>query len=299
MGLGLLGRGVGDAAYMAEAGAAEVIVTDLKTETELADSVEQLRQYDNVRFVLGEHREEDFLNRDLILVAAGVPADSMYLNTARAVGVPLKQSAALFAELAKIPIIGVTGTRGKSTVTHMIHHVLSEVTGEHIILGGNVRGVSNLQLLKDVQEDSLAVMELDSWQLQGWGWAEISPQIAVFTSFMPDHLDYYGRGGKTHEEAMAMYFADKPISLRTKMRMGCLLLRLMSLPRLNCTPTSRSAKKWYWQMPRSFLRRQPSHAGRTQPSERCAGVRGTQGYEFDRRRDLRRAGDLSGRTGAT
>ncbi|HMA77789.1 MAG TPA: UDP-N-acetylmuramoyl-L-alanine--D-glutamate ligase, partial [Candidatus Paceibacterota bacterium] len=51
MGLGLLGRGVGDIAYMAEAGAAEIIVTDLKTEAELAPSVEQLKQYDNVRFV--------------------------------------------------------------------------------------------------------------------------------------------------------------------------------------------------------------------------------------------------------
>lgn len=209
MGLGLLGRGIGDAAYIAEAGATEVLVTDLKPESELEGSVAQLKGYDNVTFVLGEHREEDFVNRDLILVSAGVPMDSLYLAKAREANVPLKQSAALFAELSNIPIVGVTGTRGKSTVTHIIHHVLSVVTGEPIILGGNVRGVSNLQLLNDVKEDSLAVMELDSWQLQGFGWAEISPQIAVFTNFMEDHLNYYERGGKNKEEAMAQYFADK------------------------------------------------------------------------------------------
>ena len=85
----------------------------------------------------------------------------------------------------------------------MIHHVLMQTTeGAHVILGGNVRGVSNLQLLKEVEEDSIAVMELDSWQLQGFGWVKISPQIAVFTNFMEDHLNYY------HGD-MDTYFADK------------------------------------------------------------------------------------------
>lgn len=209
MGLGLLGRGIGDAAFIAEAGASEVIVTDIKTREQLAEAVAKLEAYSNIKFVLGEHRLEDFESRDLILVAAGVPLDSECLAHARSAGVKLVQSAALFAELSKIPIIGVTGTRGKSTVTHMIHHVLSYITGENILLGGNVRGVSNLQLLNDVKEDSLCVMELDSWQLQGFGWADISPQVAVFTSFMPDHLNYYTRGGKTQEEAMVAYFTDK------------------------------------------------------------------------------------------
>ena len=209
MGLGLLGRGIGDAAYIAEAGAAEVIVTDLKDESELAESIAQLDKYENIKFVLGEHRLEDFAGRDYILVAAGVPADSEYLQHAREASVPLKQSAAWFAELTEVPIIGVTGTRGKSTVTHMIHHVLSEVTGEKVLLGGNVRGVSNLQLLNEVKDDSLCVMELDSWQLQGFGWAELSPQIAVFTNFMEDHLNYYQRGGNSKEAAMVQYFSDK------------------------------------------------------------------------------------------
>lgn len=201
MGLGLLGRGLGDAKFLAECDA-EVTVTDLKTETELADSVRELKEFPNVTFVFGVHRMEDFENRDMVLVAAGVPMDSPYLAHARENGVRLAQSAALFAELSGIPIIGVTGTRGKSTVTHMIHHTLTMATGEHIILGGNIRGVSNLQLLHEVREDSLAVMELDSWQLQGFGWAKISPQVAVFTNFMPDHMNYYG-------DDMDAYFADK------------------------------------------------------------------------------------------
>ncbi len=202
MGLGLLGRGIGDAAFIAAAGAAEVIVTDKKSAEELKESVAQLEHFSNVTFVLGEHRLEDFQNRDLVLVAAGVPMDSEYLTHAREAGVRLVQSAALFAELSGIPIVGITGTRGKSTVTHMIHHTLTTTFEGSVLLGGNVRGLSNLQLLKQVEEDSIAVMELDSWQLQGFGWAKISPQVAVFTNFMPDHMNYY------HND-MEAYFADK------------------------------------------------------------------------------------------
>jgi len=204
MGLGLLGRGVGDAAFLAAHGA-EVLVTDLKDATVLAPSLALLAEYTNITYVLGEHRFEDFEGRDVILKAAGVPIDSPYIAHARERGVPIKMSAAMFAELSGVPMIGVTGTRGKSTVTHMIHHVLTEVTEDTgtggVILGGNVRGVSNLQLLEDTGPDSLAVFELDSWQLQGFGDAKLSPQVAVFTSFMPDHQNYY------HD--MDTYFADK------------------------------------------------------------------------------------------
>lgn len=205
MGLGLLGRGVGDAAYLAEMGA-EVIVTDLKTEDELAESVLMLRDYANITFVLGEHRLRDFRDRDFILKAAGVPLDSPYIAEAEQHTIPVRMSAAMFAKLSGVPMIGVTGTRGKSTVTHMIYHVLREITEDTgnggVVLGGNVRGVSNLQLLKEVGEDSLAVFELDSWQLQGFGVEEISPQISVFTNFMSDHLNYY-------QNDIEAYFKDK------------------------------------------------------------------------------------------
>lgn len=208
MGLGLLGRGVGDTEFLAQCGA-DLIVTDLKTEKELQSSLSQLSEFENITWRLGGHEEEDFKNRDYILVGAGVPLDSKYLETARQANIPLKQSAAWFAELSKVPIIGVTGTRGKSTVTAMIHHVLMAITGEEILLGGNVRGASNLQLLNQVHEDSLCVMELDSWQLQGWGWSEMSPQVAVFTNFMEDHLNYYQKGEMTKAEGMTAYFKDK------------------------------------------------------------------------------------------
>lgn len=208
MRVGLIGRGIGDTAYLAEMGA-EVLVVDDAPASVMQPAVDALAEYKNITFKFGPYDFVDFKDADLVVVGAGAPIDEPVLVACRAAGVRLVQSAALFAEISKVPIIGVTGTRGKSTVTHMIHHVLTVATGGLVLLGGNVRGVSNLQLLKEVEEDSLCVMELDSWQLQGFGWAGISPQIAIFTNFMDDHLNYYTKGGKTYEEAMDLYFHDK------------------------------------------------------------------------------------------
>ncbi len=206
MGLGLLGRGVGDAEYLASVGA-ELTITDLKTKEQLADSLERLSFFKNITYVLGEHRLEDFQSCDMVLKAAGVPFDSLYIAEAKKNGIPVYMSGALFAKLSGVPVIAVTGSRGKSTTTQLIYHTLSRGTeGGTVHLGGNVRGVSNLQLLKNVEDGDVAVMELDSWQLQGFGELEMSPHIAIFTSFLPDHMDYYFRKSEQNTEVSSSIF---------------------------------------------------------------------------------------------
>ncbi len=200
VGLGLLGRGVGDADFLARQGA-ELVVTDLKTKEMLVPSYDALASYTNISWRLGEHVLSDFYDRDLILKGAGVPFDSTYIVEARKAGVPIDMSASLFARIAQIPLVGVTGTRGKSTVTHLIHAIL-KAEGRETLLGGNVQGVSNLALLEKVTPKSIGVFELDSWQCQGFGEERSldaqgvlqgahSPSVGVFTTFMPDHLNYY------------------------------------------------------------------------------------------------------------
>lgn len=211
MGLGLLGRGAGDAEFLAPL-CKELVVTDAKSEAELAASIERLKKFSNIRYVLGGHKEEDFKNTDLVIKAAGVPADSPYIAAAKKNNVPVYMSTALFAKFAAeagTTVMGITGTRGKSTVTHLIYHALIHAAPRQgpwrerkIFLGGNVRGLSTLAMLPDVQKGDIAVLELDSWQLQGFGDLKISPQVVVFTNLMSDHLNYYS-GDK---EA---YFWDK------------------------------------------------------------------------------------------
>lgn len=209
MGLGLLGRGLGYTKFLAECGA-DLTVTDLKTKEQLATSLKALSKYKNIKYVLGEHRIENFQNKDMIIKAAGVPLDSVYIEEAKKNNIPVEMDVSLFAKLVpEVMIIGVTGTRGKSMTTMLIYEFLSKgIKNKNVYLGGNVRGVATLPLLKKVkaglpaQAGGILVCELDSWQLQGFREAKISPHISVFTSFMPDHMNYY-------KGSMEKYFADK------------------------------------------------------------------------------------------
>lgn len=203
LGLGLLGRGVGDAAFLAEC-SADLIVSDKKSADELAPSVEKLKHFPNIIFHLGEQPLEDFQNRDLVIQAAGVPKDSPHIAAARAARIPVVMSTALFAAHARkigATLVGVTGTRGKSTVAHMIFRTL-EKAGKRAILGGNIRGISTLAMLPQIAAEDFVVLELDSWQLQGFGDLGISPDVSVFTNLMPDHMNYYAG-------SMDKYFEDK------------------------------------------------------------------------------------------
>lgn len=201
-GLGLLGRGVGDAAFLSECGAV-VTVTDMKNESQLAASLQQLKSYPHITYHLGGHIESDFTSADFVLKGAGVKIDSPYIRAARNAGVPVYMSTALFAHFARAmgaTIVGVTGTRGKSTISHMMYHTLTRA-GKRAHLGGNIRGLSTLAMLPDIQSGDVAVLELDSWQLQGFKELHLSPHISVFTNLMPDHQNYY--------PDMDAYFADK------------------------------------------------------------------------------------------
>lgn len=204
MGLGLLGRGVGDAKFIAECSPKEFKITDLKSENDLEASLKELEGL-NIEFVLGEHKEKDFKDADVVLKSAGVPLNSPYIKLAKENGTEVYMSSALTAKYAQelgMTVVGVTGTRGKSSTTLMIYNALkNKIKDRNIFLGGNIRGVSTLQLSKDFKEGDILVLELDSWQLQGFGDLKISPNIAVFTNFYPDHLNYY--------PDLDSYFKDK------------------------------------------------------------------------------------------
>jgi UDP-N-acetylmuramoylalanine--D-glutamate ligase len=157
MGLGLLGRGIHDAQFLSTY-VAELVVTDLKNDEQLKSSVEQVSAVAPegvVKFVLGEHVQGDFEQADFIIKGAGVPLQNEYVDVARARGVPVYMDEALFFMLAPeaLRFVGITGTRGKTTTTMLLHHILATAkqrTGEQvqIHLAGNIRDVATLPLLE-------------------------------------------------------------------------------------------------------------------------------------------------------
>src|SRR5208282_5700531 len=100
---------------------------------------------------------------------------------ARDCGIPIEMDASLFAKLSDATIIGITGTRGKSTITHLIYE-MAKAAGKEPKIGGNERDVATLQLLPETNDGDLVILELDSWQLQGFEENKISPHISVWTN---------------------------------------------------------------------------------------------------------------------
>jgi len=187
MGLGVHGGGLGVTRFLVGQGAT-VTVTDLKSAEQLRPSLEALAGLP-VRYVLGEHRAEDFIHTDLIVRNPGVPADSPYLAIAREHGVPIEMEMGLFFRLCPAPIIGITGTKGKTTTTLLVGAMLRQVEPGTVI-AGNLR-ISALELLPQIGPTTPVVLELSSWQLEGLEPHRLNPHIAAITNISPDHLNRY------------------------------------------------------------------------------------------------------------
>ncbi len=188
MGLGSFGGGVGLARYLAAQGA-HVTVTDLQSAEALHTSLAALQDVP-LRFVLGEHREQDFIDADVVFVNPAVPLTSPYLDIARAHQVPLDSEINLFVRQCPGRIIGITGSVGKTTTTSLLGSML-QLHDRRTLVGGNIGG-SLLPHLSAIAPDTRVVLELSSFQLEHLAWQHYSPPLAVVLNLAPNHLDRHG-----------------------------------------------------------------------------------------------------------
>ena len=186
-GLGRFGGQIAAARWLVEQGA-RVLVTDRTGPDQLADSVKQLDGIP-IEFRLGEQREADFTSADLIVASPAIPPTNPFLTAARTAGVPITTEIRLFIERCPVPIIGVTGTKGKSTTTAMLGEILRRRFTTHV--GGNI-GHSLLPELEGIEKSHLVVLELSSFMLEHLGAMRWSPHVAVVTMVAADHLDWHG-----------------------------------------------------------------------------------------------------------
>ncbi|MCL2481319.1 MAG: UDP-N-acetylmuramoyl-L-alanine--D-glutamate ligase [Spirochaetaceae bacterium] len=196
MGLGLNGGGFASALFFAKHGA-NVTVTDLRSREILAPTIEKLSGFD-IRYVLGEHKIEDFENADLVIKNPAVDPKSPFLKAAK----KIETDISIFLSLCKNPLIAVTGSKGKSTTVSAIYHVIKEVY-PGAKLGGNIT-TSPLTFIDELKENDPVVLELSSWQLADIKDKKIfKPKVSVITNIIPDHLNRYS--------SMEEYVADKKI----------------------------------------------------------------------------------------
>ena len=187
MGLGLFGGGVAAARYFVAHGA-HVTVTDLKTAASLAPSVKALEGL-RITLHLGGHDPRDFTETDVVVVSPAVPKTSRFLRMAEQAGVGITSEMNLFLEACPAPIIGVTGSNGKSTTTGLLGAMLSPAGPTRV--GGNI-GKSLLEEVEAIRPEERVVLELSSFQLEDAARIGRSPHVAVVTCISENHLDRHG-----------------------------------------------------------------------------------------------------------
>jgi UDP-N-acetylmuramoylalanine--D-glutamate ligase len=177
--------GIAVAKFCVERGA-KVTVTDKRTGAELHAARQALG--DRVQWELGKHMQRSFLDTDLIVLSPGVP-EIPELKAARQRGVRVTGEIELASQFIRAPLVAVTGTNGKSTVTALAGE-MARKTGRPTFIGGNL-GTPLIGAV-DTAETSvrgLTVVELSSFQLET---AEtLHPRAAALLNLTPDHLDRY------------------------------------------------------------------------------------------------------------
>ncbi len=162
---------------------------------------------DKVDFALGGHPLTLLDDCDVLCLSGGVPIDLPIVIEAKRRGVPLSNDAQVFFEVCPAPIIGITGSAGKTTTTTLVGEILkfaisdlrfqiedepnrqsSIVNHQSVWVGGNI-GNPLISDVQNIQPHDFVVMELSSFQLE---LMTRSPRIACITNITPNHLDRHG-----------------------------------------------------------------------------------------------------------
>jgi len=203
--IGVAREGVALARFLCHYGA-DVILSDLKPAEMLAEQLQKIRGLP-LHLVLGGNPLELLEGIDVLFVSPGVPPSAPIIQEARRRGIPISSEPRLFTQLCPVPIVGITGSSGKTTTTSLVGEMF-RAAGKDVWVGGNI-GKPLLERVLDEPYPSVAVMELSSFQLELFspdyqgadvrtcrsersrvvsleGW---SPHIAAITNITPNHLD--------------------------------------------------------------------------------------------------------------
>ena len=182
MGLGRSGQA---ALRLCARSGARVTGTDRRSADQLA-AVVALARSEGASLVLGEHREQDFLDADLIVLSAGIPPEQAHVGAAIRAGVPVIGELELACSQLDCVVVGITGTNGKSTTTTFCGDLLV-AAGRSVFVGGNL----GVPLSDGVLEGpyDLAVVEVSSFQLETA--PTFHPRVAALLNLTEDHLDRY------------------------------------------------------------------------------------------------------------
>jgi UDP-N-acetylmuramoylalanine--D-glutamate ligase len=188
LGLGILGGGIAMARYLHDHGAV-LRITDLRSAADLAPALEALADVP-AEYRLGAHSEADVRWADVVIRNPGVRSDDRFLAFARQLGRPVEMEMSFFFRWTPARLTAVTGTKGKTTTTTLLHNLL-QADERHIHLTGNM-GLPAITLLDSLTPADHVLVEISCYQLEGMPTTGWSPDVALITNVDDDHLDRYG-----------------------------------------------------------------------------------------------------------
>ena len=178
--------GISAARWLSSHGA-RVTISERKRESEFTpDLLNQVRDL-GILLETGGHSMGTFLDSDMIVLSPGVPLDLEPLVAARKKGIPILGEMGLAVGLIDMPVVAVTGTNGKSTVTAFLGALLDRA-GVKVFVGGNI-GTPLMDYVMGKEKADTAVLEVSSFQLDTM--AEFRPAVSILLNISPDHLDRY------------------------------------------------------------------------------------------------------------
>jgi len=194
-----------------------VTATDVRREDAFGVEARALAEQ-GIKLSLGGHDPALIKETELIVLSPGVPRSTAFIQQALNAGVPVVSEIEIAAEVARAPILAVTGTNGKSTVVTLLGKILAS-SGLETAVAGNI-GVALSAVVEDVPPEGAIVVEISSFQLESV--VKFHPKVAVLLNLTPDHLDRYdGLGSYVSAKARifmnlgrsdsAVFNADDPL----------------------------------------------------------------------------------------
>ncbi len=188
--IGLARSGMAAINLLLEKGAASVVAVDRKQFDDLRDEIAVLKRSSRVKIVTGHHSPElATTSLAMIVKSPGVPPTLEIFSKALELKIPIISEIELAYAFIRAPIIGVTGTNGKTTTTALITAMLKQAKINPVVSAGNI-GNPLCEVVGKVDAQGMIVAELSSFQLLDID--SFRPAVAVFLNFAEDHIDYHG-----------------------------------------------------------------------------------------------------------